>query len=403
MRRILPLTLLAAVLVSALGGFLSCSSMPFTDADWRSGAGTRVLHLRWVKSLAPEYPNFFVPEMLEEHDRFNPVETTSAGFDTDKRRAFVGAAVGGLYCLDLQRGETVWRFELDDPVGSTPRYDAARKRVYFGADDGVLYGVHARSGRLLWSTDTGGEVKREIVLADDTLYLANADNTILAVDPEGGEVIWRFRRPPMEGFSAAGYADILLYEQNVIAAFSDGTVSALDRISGAEIWSADLAREIVTATQGGEVNLVDADATPVLVDGVVGAASVGGGLYGLSAYNGNVMWTRPDLDRVTGLAAANGAIYAARASKGITAVDPRTGRTLWRSEFGEGILLDPVIHDDLIIVSDSEAGLFVVSNAKGVVLQRLDPKRGFFARPSVHGGYLLVMGNRSTLYALSIS
>ena len=94
-----------------------------------STAGVEVLRLRWVKKVGPPLPNFHIPEMVEEHDRFNPVEFGAAGFDTDKRRAFIGAAVGGLYCLDLRDGSTVWRFSLDHPVGSTPLYDADRKWV----------------------------------------------------------------------------------------------------------------------------------------------------------------------------------------------------------------------------------------------------------------------------------
>jgi len=386
----------AVVLVTA------CGAMPFTDPDWAPRVGKSVLKLRWTRNLGPADKNFFIPEMLEEHDRFNPVETGAAGFDTDKQRVFVGVAVGGLYCLDVRSGKTVWRFDLDDAVGSKPLYDPDRRRVYFGADDGVLYALHARSGRKLWATETGSEIRRVIHMREDTLYLANADNTILAVDPEGGEVIWRYRRPPIEGFSASGYADIVFHGKAVIGAFADGTVASLDAISGAINWSSDLAGEIVTATREGEVNLLDADATPVLTRGVLVAASVAGGVYGMSADNGNVRWTRPDIDRVTGLAETNGLAVAARASTGLVAIDPTTGKTEWSSRFGMGILQDPVVYDDLLLVSDSEAGLFVASSSDGRVLQRLDQKGGFFARPSGHGGYMMIMGNRSTLYAMSI-
>lgn len=398
MRRRLPAFALLAALLAA-----ACGRGPLVDPTWKSKAGVQVLRLRWMKSLSPPNQNFYVPEMVEEHDRFHPLETGGAAFDTDTRRVFVGAAIGGLYCLDARNGATVWRYTIDDPVGSTPLYDAHRKRVYFGADDGVLYAIHARSGRFLWKTDTGAEIRRSITMRDDTLYLANADNTVYAIDPEKGEVVWRFRKPPVEGFSASGYADILLAGGAVIAAFADGTVASLDAVTGTQLWSADLAAEVVSATGEGEVNLVDADATPVLVDGTVGAASVSGGLWGLEAATGNVRWTRTDLTGVTGLAAANGSFYAAFAGgRGLCAVSPETGETRWCSAFGLGLLQDPVLYEDVFLISDSEAGLFVVSTSTGKVLQRLDDRGGFFSRPVEHASYLLLMGNRSTLYALSI-
>ncbi|MCK9459178.1 MAG: PQQ-binding-like beta-propeller repeat protein [Proteobacteria bacterium] len=389
---------LAAALVAA-----SCGSIPLTDPKWSSRAGVQVLRLRWVKNLAPSLPNFYIPEMIEEHDRFRPVETGGAAFDTDKRRAFVGAAIGGLYCLDLRNGETLWRFSVDDPVGSTPLYDSARKRVYFGADDGLLYAVHARSGRLLWSTDTGAEVQRSVIMRDDTLYLANADNTVYAIDPNAGEVVWRYRKPPVEGFSATGYSDILHVGAAVIAAFADGTVSSLDAITGAQLWSSDLAAEVVSATKEGQINLIDADATPVVVDGILAAASVSGGLWGLDVDTGNVIWTRPDLVGITGLGATNGMFYAAFAGgKGMCAISRESGETEWCSAFGSGVLRDPLLYEDVFLVSDSEEGLIVVSTSSGKVLERLNPMGGFFSRPVEFGGYLIVMGNRSTVYTLSI-
>jgi outer membrane protein assembly factor BamB len=396
-RRVAVLALAAALAAAA------CASLPLTDRRWGSTAGVQVLRLRWVKSLSPELPNFYIPEMIEQHDRFKPVETGGAAFDTDKRRAFIGAAVGGLYCLDLRSGETLWRYSIDDPVGSTPLYDASRKRVYFGADDGLLYAVHARSGRLLWSTDTGAEIQRSIIMRDDTLYLANADNTVYAIDPNAGEVVWRYRKPPVEGFSAAGYADILHTGRSVVASFADGTISALDAITGAQLWSTDLAAEVVSATGEGQINLIDADATPTIAGTTIATASVSGGLWGLDVESGNVLWTRPDLAGITGLAAANDQFYAAFAGgKGLCAISKERGETLWCSAFGAGVLRDPVLFEDVFLVSDSESGLFVVSTSTGVVLERLDPKDGFFSRPVEFGGYLLIIGNRSTVYAVSI-
>jgi outer membrane protein assembly factor BamB len=368
-----------------------------------STAGTEVLRLRWVKRLGPELPNFMIPEMVEEHDRFNPVEMGSAGFDTDKRRAFVGAAVGGLYCLDIRDGSTVWRFGVDDPVGSTPIYDPGRIWVFFGADDGKMYAVHARSGREIWSVETGSEIRRPAVLKQDTLYVVNADNTVLAFDAENGEIVWRYRRAPLEGFSSSGYSDIAVAGSTLIAGFADGTLVALDAVTGSVLWESDLAAEVVSATEEGTLNLVDADATPVVIDQTVVAASVAGGMYGVDLETGTVRWTRPDIHRVTGLADANGLAYAARAGIGLTAVDPLTGRVQWSSRFGRGVLLDPLVYDDVLVISDTVDGLYVVSTADGRVLQRLDQRKGTFARPSTHAGYLLIMGNRGTLYALSIN
>ncbi|MCP4601841.1 MAG: PQQ-binding-like beta-propeller repeat protein [Proteobacteria bacterium] len=379
-----------------------CSGTRPIDPDWNEKAGVQVLRLRWVKKLNPPLPNYFIPELLEEHDRFNPIETASAGFDSDRRRAFMGASTGGLYCLDLIRGETVWRFDMNDAVGSNPIYDPGRKAVFFGADNGLFYSLHARSGRQLWATDTGAEVRRKAIVHADTLFAVNADNTVLAIDPENGEVIWQYRRPPVEGFSSCGHAGLTLHNSRLYTGFSDGFAAAIDAASGTVVWSHDLASEVSMRSEDGDVKLIDVDATPVVVDNVLVAASVAGGLQGFNAESGTVMWTHPEITGVTGLAENKGVVYAARSSFGLTAVDPQSGRVLWSKRFSTGVLQDPIVFSDVLLVSDSEYGLFIVSTLDGELMQRIDQREGFFATPSIKNGYMLIIGNNGTVYAMSI-
>ena len=362
-----------------------------------------VLTFRWQKPLHSNMPNFQVPGMFEANDRFYPVETAGIGFDTDARRVFIGAAVGGFYCLDAFSGQTVWRYSLRTPVGSTPIYDAERLRVYFGTDDGVLYALHARSGRLLAQLETGAEIRRKIWLREDTIYFANADNTVMAVDPMTFETIWRYRRAPVEGFSAAGYSDLRFDGDSVYVGFSDGFLVSLDAATGVANWEQDLASEAVANLKPNEFKLSDIDAPPVVIRQTAIAASVAGGVFGMDAETGNILWARPDLDMVTGMGEAFEEVVVLRAgNRGMTVLNPETGETRLTSMFGMGHKSDPVLYDDVLLVTDTEAGMYAISVGTGEVLQRLDMNGGFFSRPSEYGGYLFVLGNWSTLYAFSI-
>ncbi|MBN2673055.1 MAG: PQQ-binding-like beta-propeller repeat protein [Deltaproteobacteria bacterium] len=365
----------------------------------------QLLRFRWKKKLFSNVPNFQVPEFYEENDRFAPVETGSAAFDTDAKRIFAGATVGGFYCMESYGGETIWRFDLDDPVGSRPYYDSARRSVYFGADDGYLYRLHARSGRLIWKTDTGAELRRDIQMVEDTLFVMNADNTVLAVDPEGGEIIWRYRRDPVGGFSSVGYADVRIAGNTALAGFSDGYVAALDAGTGVEKWVMDLATDAVQDADADDVLLVDVDATPVVVDNTVVVASLAGGVYGLDFASGSVRWIRSDITKVTGAAASNGEVYLVRSgARGMIAMNPQNGQTILERGFGLGLKADPVVYDDdVLLVSDSEAGLYMVSGGTGRILNLLDMYGGFFARPVEYAGYMLIMGNWSTLFSFAIN
>jgi outer membrane protein assembly factor BamB len=387
------------------GLFLStsgCGGTRPSSYEAKEKAGIQVLSLQWVKRLYPSLPNFLVPSLAEENDRFNPVETSSAGFDLELERVFIGTSQGDLYCLDWFRGDTIWRFTIKDPVGSKPLHDPTRKTVFFGADDGKYYALHSRSGRLLWATDTGAEIRRSTLAYKGTLYIINAANTVLALDPDSGEVLWQYRRPLLEGFSSAGHAGLARYGDYLITGFSDGYVVAINALTGSVAWEHDLAAEIMTVSPDGELRLVDADATPVVSGDILVAASVTGGLQGLEADSGTVLWTRPDISGVTGLAESNGLIYTARTNFGLTALNPNDGSIVWSEKFRTGVLQDPLPYNDVLLVSDSIFGFYVVSATTGKLMQRVDQREGFFARPSVGGGYMLIMGNFGTLYAMSI-
>ena len=395
---------LAVILITPL--WISCSAVYKQSAEFkeRNLGKTQVLSLRWKKQLYSNMPDFKIPGFYEKYDRFAPVETSSAAYDSDLKRLFIGAGVGGFYCIDAIHGVTVWRYNLDDPAGATPYYDQARKRVYFGADDGYVYALNARSGRFLWSTDTGAELHRSIMMVDDTLYMINADNTVLAVDPEEGEIIWRYHKPPVEGFSSVGYADLNYSKNMIYAGFSDGLLVALDMGTGTELWSADLAAEAVASAKNDDVMLVDIDATPVVIDNAVVAASLAGGIRAFNKETGTVLWTRPGLTGVTGMAQANNNVYAVRSgSAGMISLNSVNGNTIFESHFGAGLKADPVLYDDLLLISDSEAGLYMVSTGTGQVLNRLDMDGGFFARPSQYAGYMHIMGNWTTLFSFAIN
>ncbi|MBN2803186.1 MAG: PQQ-binding-like beta-propeller repeat protein [Deltaproteobacteria bacterium] len=396
--------LLLLVMISLLG--LSCSKNYYQNQTVKKNVISKkeVVRLRWKKQLYSNISDFKIPGFYEKYDRFDPLETSSAAFDTDEKRIFIGAAVGGFYCIDIITGATIWRYDLDDPAGATPYYDSARKRVYFGADDGFLYALNSRSGRLIWSTDTGAELKRSIHMVDDSIYIQNADNTVMAIDPEQGEIIWRYRRPPVEGFSSSGYADLSFAGNKMYAGFADGFLVALDAGTGSEAWTADLAKEAMAIKRGDDVMLVDVDATPAVSQNTVIAASLAGGIYAFDKDSGTVLWTRPQLTGVSGMTIFDSNVIAVRSGKaGLISLDVKTGNTMVEAHFGLGIKSDPVVYDDLLLVSDTEGGLYFVSGGTGEILNRLDMDGGFFARPSEFAGYLIIMGNWTTLFSFAIN
>lgn len=125
-------------------------------------------------------------------------------------RMFVGSSVDHhVHCMDLNSGQTVWRFATGGPIRLAPTVAAGR--VYFGSDDGYAYCVAAEDGKLIWKLRAGpaeewllarGEMislwpVRTGVLVDNGVaffgggIFPHEDVYLLAVNAADGTVIWR--------------------------------------------------------------------------------------------------------------------------------------------------------------------------------------------------------------------
>ena len=194
-----------------------------------------------------------------------------------------GTEDGEVIALHAETGAVAWRTQLTSEVLSRPR--AAGDRVVARILDGKLVGLDAASGELLWSYDGGvpalsvrgtaspavvagvtiagfdngriaavrsatgeilweatvsdprgtselerlADVDTEPVVAGGAVYAASYERAVAAFDAETGQTLWRRRIASQSGLAAD--ADLLF------VADTDGSVQALDRVSGATVWT----------------------------------------------------------------------------------------------------------------------------------------------------------------------
>ena len=218
---------------------------------------------------------------------------------------FVGSSDRGLYALSAEDGSVLWRFETAGYVQCEPLYDPREDVVYFGSNDGALYKVTAKYGQLLWRFSTNAEVARRPVLSGGLLYVVNANDTLIAIEPRTGKMVWNQHRAPAMGMEVAGYAGPLVWRGKVYAGFSDGTVTAFDARTGAERWQpVDLSAE-AEQTLGEVPQYLDVDTTPVAdvieAGAVVFVGSYAGGVFALDAESGTQIWSNPGVAGVSEL------------------------------------------------------------------------------------------------------
>ena len=207
----------------------------------------------------------------------------TGGVGADDGLVLAGTRDGEVIVLNQATGEIAWRAQLTSEVLSRPRL--AGSRVVVRTLDGKLHGLDAASGEARWVHDGGvpaltvrgtsapviesgmaitgfdngrvaavrsatGELVWEGLVADprgrselerladvDTdpvvaggmVHAASYERAVAAFDAETGRRLWRRGIPSRSGLATD--ADL------VFVADTDGSVQALDRISGAVVWT----------------------------------------------------------------------------------------------------------------------------------------------------------------------
>jgi len=351
-----------------------------------------------------------------------PYERGGTELDVGHRRVFVGSRDHGMYALQAQDGDVLWRFETLGPVQSEARYDTREDVVYFGSNDGALYKVNAGSGQLLWRFATGAEVSHRPTLKDGLVYITNANDTVVAINAKSGAMVWNQHRPPALGMEVAGHAGPLVWRGMVYTAFSDGTVTAYDARNGEERWAPVDLSAVAEQTLGELPTYLDVDTTPVpdMIEEqpVVYVASYEGGVFALNADTGSRVWSTPNVRGASELylweqpgylppgdstpVPARKLLIVSTGTSGLWALDPTSGNEVWHREVPLGGTSRAVPILGALMFSTTQQGLFLLSPLDGRVIDGIHTGEGFSMPPSVYGERAFIVSNGGRFYSFVV-
>ena len=192
-------------------------------------------------------------------------------------KVYVGDDSGSLTCYSVADGKMLWRFEGSMRIIGTPAADD--NRVVFGSTDHYIYGLDATDGTLQWKVATEAPVLGAVTLHNGDAYIGGSDHRFRAIDLESGQLIWYYD-------GVEGYVETkpLVYDGLVIFGAWDKNLYALDSHTGQEVWKWH--------------------------DGKPG-----------KFYSPAAVWP----------VAAHGKIFVADPERMLSAIDARTGKTVWRT------------------------------------------------------------------------
>lgn len=220
----------------------------------------------------------------------------------------------------------VWTRELTDPDGSVVVHDAT---LVLANGFGNVHALALDTGRVLWGNRVADDHGRVVGAAGGHFQAAFPGARVVGLDPDTGDVAWRFGPP---GEYAAVSTDAATSGRRLFVGAwqrrpteTDESVTAYDRVyalagaTGDVEWTADLegdGRPAALATAGGRAYV----------------ATEGGVVYGVDASSGAVDWrTRVSRSRsahAVSLTTRDDAVFATF-SGDLAAVSGDDGRVRW--------------------------------------------------------------------------
>lgn len=399
--RVLALLACAGVMLSSPG----CAES-FTSAEvaWiggtaRPSVGQGPIRLRWTEHLA------------EPGDgSYEPVEHAVAGLDPGHDRVYVGSTRGKFWAM-RGSGAKLWLYDAEGGIEAGPAIDGDRGEVYVGTTQGYVHALRTSDGTPRWQKPIEGAVRNEPVLSADAVYVTTNNDLVVAYARETGEVLWRYHRDPPDGFSVAGHAGMVLADNKLLAAFSDGVLVALDPGDGHAIWERDTALDLEEAAEG-MTRFLDIDTTPVVLGSSVYIASFAAGFYELALSSGSVRGRDSARTGITAIRAsqraidtegAEGVLVLASADDGVVCLGLPDRAVLWTHRVLRGSAGVPSIAGDYVLVGENTGGFLALALPTGEELSRFESGYGFSAPASIADRRGFVVSNGGTLFAFALA
>lgn len=312
---------------------------------------------------AEKYPDFSVnksyPKVKEQW-----VIQTGAGIYCspviEKDKLFVADDMGRLTAYARKKGRFLWSFSSGKRIVGTPA--TSEGVIVFGSADRYIYALHTKDGALVWKIKAAEPVLGAVTIEKGVAYIGASDHTFRAIDIHNGRILWSYT-------GVKGYIESkpLVTEDKIIFGAWDNTLYALQKTDGKECWK----------WTGGltRMHFSPAAVWPVATDKKVFITDPQRAMTAIDLKTGQTIWrTFQSMVRETiGISEDRERIYSKTMNDSIVCYSTRgdTPKELWASNVGFGYEHAPSMQiekDGIMFGSTKEGIIFALEAKSGQVL-----------------------------------
>jgi eukaryotic-like serine/threonine-protein kinase len=194
-------------------------------------------------------------------------------FNKGKTNLIISSYDYFIYCLDLDSGQLIWKFETGNYINGSPT--VFKNQIMFAGCDGVFRILSAEGEQIK-------EINIDVYIASSTAvsdqdaiaYIGTYDGSFLGIDLQTTRIIWSYQNKKKTG---SFLSSACISETTVFAGSRDHLLLALNRNDGTLKWQFRALDRI--------------DSSPIFVNEKLLFGSDDGIFYMINADNGEKMWS----------------------------------------------------------------------------------------------------------------
>ncbi|GEA49226.1 outer membrane protein assembly factor BamB [Vibrio inusitatus NBRC 102082] len=310
-------------------------------------------------------------------------------------KVFVASRDGEVMALDPESGGKIWTADLekDVPARLSGGINASYGKLFIGTENGEMIALDAETGEEKWRVEVDGEVL-SVPETDANLVLVHTTRgALVALEEETGNEMWTVSTE-VPNLTLRGTSSPVAVSGGVFWGTANGRLAAAIVERGQMIWQ----QPVGTPKGATEIDrLVDSDAKPLIVAGMLYTIGINGQLVAIDLRSGSPAWKR-NYSSAQDMTTDGRNIYLVTDKDFVVAVDARSGTELWQNkELEYRLLTAPAIIDRKIVLGDSEGYLHWIDRNTGeFISQQLEHDSGFAVAPiEVDDGFVITTRNGS--------
>jgi outer membrane protein assembly factor BamB len=281
-----------------------------------------------------------------------------------ENQLYTASPKGHLRIFNLSDGQRIREYKIDISISGGP--GVGEGLILVGSTKGEVVALSETEGTELWRTQLSSEILAVPRINQGIVVVRTLDGKLFGIDSSNGNRLWIYEsRVPL--LTLRGTSSPLIEQNFIFAGFDNGRIVVLELQTGKVRWEYPVA---ISRGRSQLERMVDIDAEPLLVDGILYVTSYQGPTVAIDMKTSELLWKKK-VSSYAGIDVDFDYLYVSDTKGHLWALDRYSGKDWWKQEKLQARhLTAPVTIGDYVVVGDLEGYLHWMHRDDGQFLTR---------------------------------